>query len=300
MDKNIYKNHYDELKIIAEKAILQQIKSIKCSSQKLLDAMEYSLLNGGKRLRPVLMLAVSELFSKDYTPVLPLACAIEMIHTYSLIHDDLPAMDNDDLRRGKPSNHKVFGEDMAILAGDGLLNLAYETMIKGAFKQDDIASYLKAMNIIALCAGSAGMIEGQALDINISANSSADVSMEQVEYIEQKKTGELIVASVLAAGYCHKASINQIASLKEFAKSVGQAFQIVDDILDNTSTEEELGKSIGKDARDNKPTYVQIFGIKSAKEKAHQLTNLACEHLSVFDNSEFLQELTNELVLRKF
>jgi geranylgeranyl diphosphate synthase, type II len=225
-----------------------------------LAAGEYSLIGGGKRVRPVLLLAVCDLLGYPRQQGLPFACALELIHTYSLIHDDLPAMDNDDLRRGRPTCHVAFGEAMAILAGDALLNRAYEIMLD-AIPASGLERGLSAASQIAAAAGSRGMIGGQALDL-AAAGHTIDAS--QLRLMHQMKTGALLKAPVLAAASLAGAEPDVCGLLAEYAEAIGLAFQIKDDILDETADEAALGKSAGKDRRDSKPTFVSLFGLDEA------------------------------------
>jgi geranylgeranyl diphosphate synthase type II len=254
------------------------------------DAMKYSVAAGGKRLRPVLALAVCELLKGDINDVLTFACAIELIHTYSLIHDDLPAMDNDDYRRGMPTNHKVFGEATAILAGDALLNKAYEMMISHVVNNGlYTSSFARAMNIIASGAGAEGMILGQMIDIE---SEGKEISKETLEYMHSCKTGALIKAPVLAAASICQASPSEYESLARYAQSIGLAFQIKDDIMDVTGNAEKMGKPSGSDAASGKSTYVTIYGAQRAAELLSQVVLAAIRSLDCFgERASFLKEL---------
>lgn len=259
------------------------------------EAMLYSLMAGGKRLRPTLALATAELFEKEPREVVAFACAIEMIHTYSLIHDDLPAMDNDDFRRGKPTSHKMFGEAMAILAGDALLNLAYETMIKDALAGNSIKK-LKAMEIIAQYAGSLGMIGGQVIDLNCEGRRA---DSDELKTMHKLKTGALIKAPVEAAAIISCADEKQFAALSNYAANLGLAFQIKDDILDIEGSMEEMGKKPGSDALSGKSTYVSLYGLEKAKQMLKDVTNEGIAFLEQFGNrADFLRELASALVTR--
>lgn len=259
------------------------------------EAMLYSLMAGGKRLRPTLALATAELFEKEPREVVAFACAIEMIHTYSLIHDDLPAMDNDDFRRGKPTSHKMFGEAMAILAGDALLNLAYETMIKDALAGNSI-NKLKAMEIIAQYAGSLGMIGGQVIDLNCEGRRA---DSDELKTMHKLKTGALIKAPVEAAAIISCADEKQFAALSNYAANLGLAFQIKDDILDIEGSMEEMGKKPGSDALSGKSTYVSLYGLEKAKQMLKDVTNEGIAFLEQFGNrADFLRELASALVTR--
>ena len=260
-------------------------------------SMRYSLFAGGKRIRPVLCLASAEALDVDPTPYLPIACSLECIHTYSLIHDDLPAMDNDDLRRGKPSNHKVFGEAEAILAGDGLLTFAFEllsnTDISGPINSDD---RVRIIQIIAQAVGSQGMVGGQALDIESEGKS---IPFETLQYLHSCKTGALITASVQTGAVIGQASQSQFEALTVYGKAVGLAFQIVDDLLDVEGTEEELGKAVGADAALNKATYPSLFGVEETRKKAIAAVDNALAALEGFDEkADYLRELAQYIYSR--
>ncbi len=259
------------------------------------EAMLYSLMAGGKRLRPTLALATAELFEKEPREVVAFACAIEMIHTYSLIHDDLPAMDNDDFRRGKPTSHKMFGEAMAILAGDALLNLAYETMIKDALAGNSIKK-LKAMEVIAQYAGSLGMIGGQVIDLN---GEGRRADCDELKTMHKLKTGALIKAPVEAAAIISCADEKQFAALSNYAANLGLAFQIKDDILDIEGSMEEMGKKPGSDALSDKSTYVTLYGLEKSKQMLKDVTNEGIAFLEQFGKrADFLRELAAALVTR--
>jgi geranylgeranyl diphosphate synthase type II len=268
-----------------------------CEPGILRDAMSYSLMAGGKRLRPVMCLLSAGIFG-DEVKALDIACAIEMIHTYSLIHDDLPAMDNDDLRRGKPTCHKVFGEAYAILAGDGLLNSAFEVMLGCARHNKDAGlDYISAMDIIAKASGTRGMIAGQAADIEFEGTrQDSDV----LKFIHERKTAALITASVASAAALFKASPAELAALETFGRCVGLAFQIIDDILDETGCTSSIGKTPGKDADKNKQTFVRVYGIERSKQLAEAKTHEAKEALKCFGaKAEDLDSLAELLLLRE-
>jgi geranylgeranyl diphosphate synthase type II len=226
------------------------------------ESMKYSFLLGGKRLRPVLMLAAADALGVSEQDVLPYALALEMIHTYSLIHDDLPAMDNDDFRRGKPSNHKVFGEANAILAGDGLLNSAYYLCFEQCFKGDQ---FVLAAKFLCECAGISGMIAGQSADLYYSEE-GREVTENDLEYVDEHKTGKLILAPVAVASIL--SGNKYYIELVQFGKYLGSLFQITDDILDETGDFATLGKSVGKDKQENKLTCVRLYGLDGAKVQA--------------------------------
>ena len=233
--------------------------------QQLRSSMLYSLMAGGKRLRPALCMASCEMLGKERVNALPFAAALEMIHTYSLIHDDLPAMDNDDFRRGKPSNHKAFGEAMAILAGDALLNTAFELASFNCKTVDDI----KAMQYLAKAAGASGMIAGQVMDIDAENEvyPSPDPS-ESLVMIHEKKTGELLTVGIMCGAIIAGADEQTLTALKRFGLKFGLLFQITDDVLDAVGDFKSLGKTIGKDNATSKLTYVSLYGVDEAREKA--------------------------------
>lgn len=258
------------------------------------EAMRYSLMAGGKRLRPILMLEVAKLFGKDWEDVKEFACALEMIHTYSLIHDDLPAMDNDDLRRGMPTNHIKFGESTAILAGDALLNKAFEVALTATHL--DSATLVKAMKILSHSSGTEGMIGGQVVDI---ASEGKEISIETLKYIHSLKTGAIIRSACILGAVISGANENEINLIDSFATNLGIAFQIRDDILDVTGTAEELGKPIGSDVDLNKNTYVTLCGIEKSIELVKEYSNNAKESLRSFgDKAHFLIEFTDYLINR--
>lgn len=228
---------------------------------RLKDAMLYSVQAGGKRIRPILLLATIESFGQDPTEGLPVACAIEMIHTYSLIHDDLPAMDDDDLRRGKPTNHKVYGEAMAVLAGDALLTLSFEMI--GKIKSLSSDSKMQILTKVALAAGAEGMVGGQAADLEAENKS---LHLEALEDIHLRKTGKLLGVSVEAGAILARANRRQMTLLSQFSKHLGLAFQIQDDILDVEGDESRMGKTVGSDEQNHKSTYPQLLTLKGAKQ----------------------------------
>ncbi len=269
---------------------------------KLWEAMEYSLTAGGKRLRPLFTLlgaaAVTGSAGEEQTEeVLPFACALEMIHTYSLIHDDLPAMDNDDYRRGRLTNHKVFGEGMAVLAGDGLLNLAFETLF-GALREKYSPERLRAAAAIGRAAGSSGMVAGQAADILAEQQKA---TMNHLEYIEAHKTGALLEAAFLAGPLAVGAGEKEERLLSEAGRAFGRAFQIEDDILDVEGSAEELGKSIGKDDRDRKVTFVTLYGLDKARQMAASLTEEAADTILLLQNeyAHCLAQWVRDLLTRR-
>ncbi len=259
------------------------------------EAMEYSLSAGGKRIRPMLTLAFCEMLGGVKEKALHFACAVEMIHTYSLIHDDLPCMDDDDLRRGRPSCHKKFGEATALLAGDGLLTLAFNMIAKADLQNN---AKVKALGILSEKAGILGMIGGQELDIKNENNPL--VTAEDLLEIYKGKTSALLEAACML-GVVATGNYNdlELKPAKEYGYNLGVAFQIIDDILDVTSTEEELGKPIGSDEDNNKVTFVSIYGVKEANEFATAYSENALDILKNYKNNEFLMDLTNKLLNRK-
>lgn len=266
--------------------------------QKLIyEAMNYSLLSGGKRLRPVLLLAAYELFNNNENAAMPFACAMEMIHTYSLIHDDLPAMDNDDYRRGRLSNHKKFGEATAILAGDGLLNKAFETGLKAALESEiNSNNAVRALFEIALSSGADGMIGGQVVDMFGHDKIS---SVEDLKHMYSLKTGAIIKSSITAGAVLGGASKQELHALESYAENIGLAFQIEDDILDVTGNIERLGKKTGSDEANDKITYLSFISIEEAQKQVEILTNEAIESLYIFgDKATYLIELAKYLTSR--
>ena len=289
---------YDNTRRVVEESLTSFISGAENSPQKIIfDSMKYSLEAGGKRIRPVLLLETIKIMGGNCSAGIPFACAVEYIHTYSLIHDDLPAMDDDDLRRGKPTNHKVFGEAVAILAGDGLLNSAFEIMSGEILKNNCVGS-VKAMNVIASCAGVNGMIAGQIVDIESEGRS---ISYEELRYLHSKKTGALIKASVMAGAYIAGANEEELKAVERYSENIGLAFQITDDILDVTGNTSELGKNTGSDIQNDKSTYVSLFGIEKARLLAQDCLKDAVESLGNFDSQRrlFMEELARFVVMRK-
>lgn len=278
--------------------ILEECLSDKDNSQlqkEIYESMSYSVMAGGKRLRPILVLEAYNLFEgKDEKEVYPYMAAIEMIHTYSLIHDDLPAMDNDDYRRGRLTNHKVYGEDMAILTGDGLLNLAYETMIKSV-DEKNVSKSIKAMNIISNKAGVSGMIGGQVGDIK---NVNKDMDIETLDKINELKTSCLIEGSLMMGATMAGASDKELESICMAGSLIGRAFQIRDDVLDVISDSKTLGKPVLSDEKNQKKTYVDLLGIDGAKEQVRNLSDKALKIIKELGNNEFLVTLIERLVNR--
>lgn len=295
----MFSNRYDELKRIVEEALKGCLPPVEKSSGLLAEAMEYSLYAGGKRIRPVLLLASCEMAGGDIRDALPFACAIECIHTYSLIHDDHPCMDDDDLRRGRPTNHIVYGEDMAVLAGDGLLNSAFDIMIgaveDAAERQDGTAHrMLKAAGEISSAAGVRGMIAGQAADVRHEKVIGSDE--EKLLYIHKNKTGALLRAAVRAGAVIGGAEGKLLEDMTLYAENTGLTFQIVDDILDVAGEAELLGKNTGSDT--DKLTYPAVFGIEGSYKRAAEVTERAVKALSGREGSEFLCDMALDLLNR--
>lgn len=261
-------------------------------------AMEYSLMAGGKRLRPLFIREAYHLFGgTEETVVEAFMAAMEMIHTYSLVHDDLPAMDNDDFRRGKPTTHKTFGEDMGILAGDALLNYAYETALKGVGQATEKENAIKALSILAEKAGVFGMVGGQVVDVEMTGK---PLSKEQIAFIYRLKTGALLEASLMVGAVLAGANEEQVRQMERIGTCIGMAFQIQDDILDLISTTEELGKPVGSDEKNEKMTYVSIYGMDFATKKVEEYSRQALELLDKLPGiNPFLNTLILELIHRK-
>lgn len=255
----------------------------------LVKSMAYSIMSGGKRIRPVLSLATAKLLNGPIDEVMPFAAAIEMIHTYSLIHDDLPAMDNDDFRRGMATNHKVYGEAMAILAGDALLNEAFELLLKTSLiSKSGMEQSIKASVIISDAAGKNGMIGGQVIDME---SEGKEISAGLLKQMHRKKTGALLKASIMAPAVLLGASENLKEALEQYAENIGVAFQIKDDILDVVSSAKELGKPVGSDAKNMKTTYASLYGVEKAGQMLRDSTNKAVDALGCFGSEAwFLRE----------
>ncbi len=285
----VYDNYVAEFNAYAE----HYTAKLKTNPAVLAESVSYSLLNGGKRVRPVLMLACADALQVDKAEVFPFALALEMIHTYSLVHDDLPAMDNDDFRRGKPSNHKRFGEANAILAGDALLNEAYAVCLKECAKGE---KYVLATSFLNECAGIHGMIKGQSADLYYS-NTNEEISEEKLRYIYEHKTGKLLLAPVAIASIL--SGNKYYLALEKFGKLLGELFQMTDDILDVTGDFNKLGKSIGKDEAENKLTCIKLYGLEGAKMRAELCARDCRAFLEGVDgDTEFLQALV-DYVLRR-
>ena len=280
-----------------EKLIQRYLPEEKGYQKTILEAMNYSMLAGGKRLRPMLMIETYKLFAGSSKSIEPFAAAIEMIHTYSLVHDDLPAMDNDEYRRGKKTTHSVYGEAMGILAGDALLNYAYETAATAFSLDTDHVADAKAFQILTKKAGVYGMVGGQTVDVE---SEGQEISRDKLVFIYRLKTGALIEASMLIGAVLAKATEEEQQIIEKVAGEVGLAFQIQDDILDVTSTLEVLGKPIGSDEKNHKATYVAFEGIEKAKEEVERLSADAMDQIaSLSEKNPFLIELLRYLIHRE-
>ncbi len=265
--------------------------------EQLKEAMEYSLKAGGKRLRPVLTLYVCDMLGGDVQRALPYACALEMIHTYSLIHDDLPCMDDDDFRRGRPSNHKVFGEANAVLAGDGLLSYAFQIMLD-AVKTDLAENAINAALAVSCGAGVRGMVAGQVIDL--ASETAENPGIDELKFIQANKTAAMIKAAVLAGAYIAGANIEQLEALGQYGEKYGELFQMTDDILDVEGDFEGMGKTLGKDEAENKLTYISLYGMDKAKEMAHQTARQAVDALEIFkERAALLKELAQSCLSRR-
>ena len=297
-------SHNDaELKERLEEALAAACSEADVYNKTLWEAMQYSLMAGGKRVRPMLLLHTGLSLGASEEDLMPFAVALEMVHTYSLIHDDLPAMDNDDYRRGRLTNHKVYGEATAILAGDGLQCLAFELMGKavigcGQGESDKAAHMAQALTYLARSAGPSGMVGGQMADLN---SESRTIALEELSYIEYHKTCRLLMAAFCCGGYLAGASEAQIKDLEEAGTSLGKAFQIWDDVLDVEGNLEELGKTPHKDAAAEKATFVSCYGLEKAKEEAARQTDEALQKLAFLpgEHGKAARDLAASLLGRK-
>ena len=265
--------------------------------QRLHEAMRYAVLDGGKRVRPLLAFAAGELAGADTARVDIAAAAVELIHAYSLVHDDMPCMDDDVLRRGKPTCHVQYDEATALLVGDSLQTLAFQLLAEHRLN-DEAARQLEMVKLLALASGSRGMAGGQAIDL---ASVGKSLTLPELEFMHIHKTGALIRAAVLLGAQCGSVSVEQLDRLDHFGKLIGLAFQVVDDVLDCEADTATLGKTAGKDADNDKPTYVSLLGIQGARDMAQRLHREALETLAGFgDEAQRLRELADYIVLRKF
>lgn len=293
-----FKEKMQEYTTLVEEGLKNFYPEINEENKTVSIASRYSLLDGGKRIRPVLCLATGDIFNTPMLDLLPFACAVEMIHTFSLIHDDLPCMDNDDFRRGRLTSHKVFGEGIAVLAGDALVNKAYETMLDDCMINPKKGK-IEAAYEISVATGDNGMIGGQVIDLE---SEQKTISYDLLKKMHKMKTGALIKAPVLAACHISQASKETRDYFEEYANSIGLAFQIKDDILDVVSDSERMGKTVGKDSKDEKSTYVTLFGLSKAEELLIQTTNSAFDNLDKIQklgyDTGFLKSLTEYLLKR--
>ncbi|WP_037357955.1 polyprenyl synthetase family protein [Selenomonas sp. oral taxon 892] len=280
---------------LVERALQEELANTAILDEKLRESMAYSLMAGGKRLRPILLMAAADAVGVDGTRFLPVACALEMIHTYSLIHDDLPAMDNDELRRGKPTNHVVYGEGPAILAGDALLTLAFTVILR----QKDVSAeaLLRVVDEISRAAGAEGMVGGQMLDLEAE---NRQISIDELRRVHMGKTGALFRAALRSGAILAGAAEDQLEALTAYANHFGLAFQITDDILDVIGTAEEIGKPVGSDEKNHKSTYVSLTSLEDAQDLARRTVQEAESALYIFgERAAFLRELVGYLVNRK-
>lgn len=281
----------------AERVIKDFLPAEEGFARTMAQAMNYSMLAGGKRLRPILIQETYRLFGGEGKVVEPFMAGMEMIHTHSLIHDDLPALDNDDYRRGRLTTHKVYGEAMGVLSGVALLNYAYETMLQAFSLTEDQDRVIRALRVMAEKTGIHGMLGGQSVDVE---NDGKPLEKEMLDYIYRNKTSALIEASMMTGAILAGADEHEVSVVEEAAGNIGLAFQIQDDILDVTSTDEELGKPVHSDEKNNKVTYVTLFGIEKASEQVEMLSEKAVELLkSLNKNNEFLYLLIEKLIKRR-
>lgn len=291
MEQDVFRLHYEATRARVEAALREQIGRLGRYAD-LREAMEYSLMAGGKRIRPVLVLESCRMCGGDPELALPFACALEMVHTYSLIHDDLPAMDDDELRRGRPTNHMVYGEATAILAGDALLTAAFQNLTQAALPPQQV---VEAVSCLSLAAGPDGMVGGQALDM---AGEGRCLNQGELEQLQSLKTGALIAAAAELGCIAAGGGPEKREAVRQYAQCLGRAFQIQDDILDVTSTDEELGKPTGSDRENEKSTFVSVLGLDRSRELVQELTDQAVSALSGFSSPDFLVWLANTLAQR--
>ena len=291
---NDFQTVYQQLKTLVDKRLSECFANPEAPYHVLLDAMRYSLNAGGKRLRPVLVLSFCRACGGDVQAALPVACAIEMVHTYSLIHDDLPCMDNDDLRRGKPTNHKVYGECTATLAGDALQAEAFRMILSSKLPADVRA---ECARMLSTAAGIEGICGGQQLDMEGEGKALDRAALLE---IHKRKTASMLIAACCMGVVCGRGSGSQMASAERFADAMGLAFQIRDDVLDEISTVEELGKPIGSDAQEEKTTFMSLFGLEQCQREVHELTDRAIEAVrGQFDDTAFLESLARSMEVRR-
>jgi geranylgeranyl diphosphate synthase type II len=283
---------------LVEESLDKLLPSSDSYPPELMDAMRYSVFAGGKRLRPILMMAAAESVGGDHAITLPAACALEYIHTYSMIHDDLPAMDDDDYRRGKPTSHKAFGEAIAILAGDALLTYAFEVLSMPPLVDQVVPELLlQVQRRLAQAAGSFGMIGGQVVDI---LSEGQEVDLPVLEYIHRHKTGALIEAAVTIGGLLGGGSPEQVLALEQYGQNVGWAFQVTDDILDVVGDASVLGKDVGRDEQQDKVTYPALLGVDASRQRAVELMRRGVEALDDFGPpANCLRQIAEYVVVRQ-
>lgn len=282
-----------------EKMIFSKLPKEEGPQKTVIQAMRYSVMAGGKRLRPLLMQESYRLFGKEDSKVYPFMAALEYIHNYSLVHDDLPAMDNDEYRRGQKTTHVVYGEDLAILAGDALLNYAFETIAEGMTEYPLDSDMVRAFRIFAKKAGIFGMVGGQSVDV-INENNNSQMNMDDILFIHENKTAALIECALMCGAALAGANDEQISQMEKVGSNIGLAFQIQDDILDATGSFEELGKPIGSDAKNQKATYLSLQGMEKSVDDVKRLSKEAVDILGQMPNrNEFLEELVMSLVERR-
>lgn len=295
MNEQSFDGWMKSIQVEMEVALVKFLPSVTQKPARLHEAMHYAVLDGGKRVRPLLVHAAGALFDADVAELARAAAAVEMIHAYSLVHDDMPCMDDDALRRGKPTVHVKYDEACALLVGDALQSQAFEILAEGGL---DAARQLAMLRLLAKASGSLGMCGGQAIDL---ASVGLTLSLEELEQMHTLKTGALLRASVLLGALAGKAlSENEVAALDQYSSAIGLAFQVVDDVLDATADSATLGKTAGKDAADNKPTYVSFFGLEQSQALAEKLRTDAYRALEQFgDKARRLRELADLIVQRK-
>jgi geranylgeranyl diphosphate synthase type II len=302
MEKVDRMNYNEQLKLKVEdinRVIREYLPKEEGMQHRVIEAANYSVEAGGKRVRPLIMLETYKLFGGDNeSEVYPFMAALECIHSYSLVHDDLPAMDNDDYRRGRLTTHKKYGEDFGVLAGDALLNYAYEIMLSSITKltADKVVKAVRAAQIIAYKAGIYGMVGGQSLDVWLTDKSMDD---KQLDFIFNLKTGALIEAAFMAGAVLAGADESAVADIEKAGNKVGVAFQIKDDILDVTSTQEKLGKPVFSDEKNNKTTYVTLYGMDKADRDVEALSKEAVDIINKYGNNDFLVSLILKLINRE-
>ena len=299
MGNSLYSKIMEEHLAAVEKALPEYLPFGDSAAQKtVFDAMEYACAAGGKRLRPVLLMEFCRICGGNVKQALPFACAIEMVHSYSLVHDDLPCMDDSPLRRGRPSAHAAFGEDIALLAGDGLLNRAFEVMLNKAYQDDLAPEYaMHAAFSLANAAGAYGMVGGQVIDLQCEGKA---IDLNTLEDLQWKKTAALIIAACEMGCYTAGEDREKLTAARRYGEQLGLCFQIVDDILDVTATQEELGKPTGSDDVNSKATFVSLLGLEKAKRLAGERTEKAIEALTCFgEQADGLKNLALALLQRK-